>query len=757
MIVADTEESIRDANVSRWRESLRLQQRALADWRGGRLAISAVPGAGKSHSMAVGAALTIYREGLTANRQLAIVTLTRSAAANIRGKIDRCLRELGLPLRGYTATTIHGLALQIISRYPDLAGIGGSSSEGNSTIVPTVQHRAIKVAVGDWMAANWRLYGRLLEGKEFDGEETERMRRSQALRGEILPNLALQSIKEAKSSGISPALLAEIGESCRDEYAILTICAGLYGEYQQFLAANDLLDYDEMILGALRVLRNPVARDYYQQRYYGVFEDEAQDSSKLQEELLTILAGDDRLPQSSPNFVRVGDPNQAINSTFTPANPRFFVEFFAKSDHRENMDVAGRSAAPIMQAANAIVRWGNHSFASSKKFGELVFKEQDIHGVGTDDPQPNPLPEGSGVEVCYPADIYESMETIVTRITELFAKNPVASIAILVRENRQAKFVYHQLQSWQEKHSELTLYQVGESDRVSEIPREMLSILQFLQRPHSPDNLKAVLTILLKRKIIPTQDIDALSILPETFLYPDILDPKQRSQTVIARDICRELLQAKLNILPDRLTTYCAQKLNYNDIELATTDKLSDRIYKQNAGCSSLDAIVLTLGEIIAEEKFADVDLEADDRYTASRQVTIITMHKSKGLDWDYVFIPFLHEEIIPGSLYVPQNSKFLGDYTLAEIARAQIRAYLYKNPNIDNIQIAWEKANFLKQAEELRLLYVAVTRAKKLCWLAAETEAPFIWRTFDWQRGGQLKRKKPCPVLGVIEAILKS
>ena len=69
------------------RDSLRTGQRGLADWQGGEMAVSAVPGAGKSHSLSVAAAIAIARNRLHSRRQLVIVIYTRSAAANIKSKI----------------------------------------------------------------------------------------------------------------------------------------------------------------------------------------------------------------------------------------------------------------------------------------------------------------------------------------------------------------------------------------------------------------------------------------------------------------------------------------------------------------------------------------------------------------------------------------------------------------------------------------------------------------------------------------------
>ena len=105
------------------RDRLREGQRPLADWSGGEMAVSAVPGAGKSHSLAVAAAITIARHQLQANRQLLIVTYTRSAAAAIKAKIKDRLTELELPPIGFIVQTLHGLALNIASRHPEFSEI----------------------------------------------------------------------------------------------------------------------------------------------------------------------------------------------------------------------------------------------------------------------------------------------------------------------------------------------------------------------------------------------------------------------------------------------------------------------------------------------------------------------------------------------------------------------------------------------------------------------------------------------------------
>lgn len=727
------------------RNSLRSGQRQMADWQSGPLAVSAVPGAGKSTGMAGAAAIAIARYQLHNRKQLVVVTFTRSAAANIKAKIRAYLREkLSLPQTGFVVQTLHGLALNIATRYPDLSGL----NLDNLTVINANQsHRLIRASVEKWIIDYPRKFQVLLEGIQFDGEETERLRRQSVLRTEVLPDLARIVIHEAKSSGYLPEHLWKISEQSTDGYGILAIAAGLYQNYQELLKARDFIDYDEMILSALRVLENPSARRILQSQVFAVFEDEAQDSSPLQTRLLKILATDPDRPDAPPNLVRVGDPNQAINSTFTPADPIYFRRFCNDCETQNllaTMDRAGRSSQVVINAANFVLSWVNNSKLAGT---EQPFRPQMILPVDINDPQPdaNPTPVGRGLEIYIPRDTYQSVKLIGQRVIELFAEFPQErrSAAVLVRTNDQGRFVHQQIK--QEFGSQIEIYEVAERDRHSHVPGEVLSLLQFLDRPHSPDYLKSALEVLVIRQLIPPQDLNALASLPEQFLYPSPLDPPQSEDVIKASSFCRKLLRARLELPIYQLITFLALALNYDQTELATADKLAERIARQIAGSLSTNNILNALSEIVTSERFEPVDTEANEsQYTQPGRLTIITMHKAKGLDWDYVFLPFLHANMIPGNLRVPAPAQFLGNFTLAEVARAQIRASLH-NPEAELPEItdAWEQAGYLKTAEEFRLLYVAMTRAKRLLWMSAAQKAPFIW-----SKPENLQDQPPCPIL---------
>ncbi|MGJ3253638.1 MAG: ATP-dependent helicase [Elainellaceae cyanobacterium] len=760
----------REEQMRHLRDRLRPGQQRMADWQSGPLAVSAVPGSGKSTGMAIASALLIAQRYQTATsllaptRQLILVTFTRSAAANLKAKIRGYLRDLLLPPLGFSVYTLHGLALNIAMRHPDLSGL---TLDQMTLVSPNQSNRLIRTAVEQWIYANPVLYQQLLEGRQFDGEETERLRRQSVLRTEVLPDLAYSTIREAKSSGLLPQQLQDVSQTAirrimsHDEsgnsgsdFDVLAIAAGLYDHYQRLLQQRAFIDYDDMILAALRVLANESARQLWQEQIFGVFEDEAQDSSPLQTRLLELLASHPSDPQQPLNLVRVGDPNQAINSTFTPADPIFFRQFCEACDRHQRlaeMNQAGRSTQPIIDAANFMLTWVNQHIGGSNI--ELPFRPQVIHAVSPGDPQAdaNPFPEGRGLELHAPDTIFQTVERIGQRVAQLLTRHPDRSAAILVRENKQGRFISELLRnpghynlSTNLGQLEIALYDVGEQERYSHVPAEILAFLQFLDRPHSPDYLKAVLKILMARKLIPSQDLNLLTGLPERFLFPSPLDPPLPDPVLQAQRYCASLLRARLELPHYQLIPFLALTLNYDQTELATADKLAERIAQQTAMNQSLPSVIEVLVDIVGSERFEPVETEdTESRYTRNGQLTIITMHKAKGLDWDYVFIPFLHEHTIPGKLWVPPQAQFIGDFSLAAIARAQIRASIHHDSDLPDVDAAWERANYLSTAEEYRLLYVAMTRAKRLLWMAAARQAPFSWNKPD-----NLEEKAPCPLL---------
>ncbi|WP_072620018.1 ATP-dependent helicase [Spirulina major] len=743
-----------DRLIATLRAGLRPGQQAIADWQGGELAVSAVPGAGKSHSMAVGAAIAIARHQLHARQQLVVVTFTRSAAANIKHKIRATLQQLQLSAAGFMVQTLHGLALHIASRHPEVSGVDLNTM---TLITPTRSHRLLRQAVEQWLRDHPEQYQILLRGVQFDGEAAERLRRQSVLRTEVLPNLGKTAIHEAKSSGITPEQLRAAHGAVDDPYDTLAIAADIYAQYDALMRSHHLIDYDDMILAALRVLAHEPVRKLWQEQIFAVFEDEAQDSSPLQAQLLTLLATTP--DQQQCHLVRVGDPNQAINSTFTPADPWYFNQFCDRCKERDRlttMDQSGRSSLVILEAANRMLDWANDQFDPQQQPApDHLFRRQAIRPVTLNDPQANanPDPTGAGVEIHTPPDVNATVQAIEAAAIAHLTAHPDHNAAILVRENRQAHFLARQLTP-SLKARNIPVYDVNATQRHSKIPSDILKILRFINRPHSPSHLKDALSVLEKRDLIAAQDLDALAIAPEQFLYPTPIDPPLVPAAIVAQRHCTQLLRAGIELHPYDLLSFLGLTLQYQASELATLQKLAERLFQQTARQRTLAAIIDTLQDIVTAEQFEAVEADSDDRYTQAGQLTIITMHKAKGLDWDYVFLPFLHEDVIPGDAWIPAGQKFLGDWSLGDVVRAQIRALVRQadaNPPkpLPQPDEAWHIAQRLKTAEEYRLLYVAMTRAKRLLWLSAARQGPYRWSMVQSQGTiHKLNPKQPCPVL---------
>ncbi|MEM1426028.1 MAG: ATP-dependent helicase, partial [Cyanobacteria bacterium P01_H01_bin.130] len=463
---------------------------------------------------------------------------------------------------------------------------------------------------------------------------------------------------------------------------------------------------------------------------------------------------------------RVGDPNQAINSTFTPADPIFFRRFCQTCGERDRlaeMNQSGRSSKVLIEAANFALHWINQKFEETAQEREfypeqpdarppiLPFLPQTIRTVDPNDPQPdaNPKPLGPGLEIDRPETIHDTAEHIARRALRLFEKYPNYNAAVLVRTNDQGRFL---AEAFADRYGDrLPVYEVGRSDRQSHVPGELLRLLRFIERPHSPDNLKAALKVLSDRKLIESQDLDRLASRPEAFLYPSPLEPFHSDRRRSAQNICTAFLRARLQLTPYNLISFVCFTLGYDPTELATAEKLIDELRQRGAGDGRLGVILEHLSPLVANETFAPVDAEgtSESAYMRAGQLTIITMHKAKGLDWDAVFIPFLQANNIPGQARPPLPAQFLGEIDLAECIRAQLRTYI-QNPDVQQLpalEEAWQEANQLKLAENYRLLYVALTRAKRYLYLAAEQQAPFSWNNLDNLQGMQ-----PCPLVAPLE-----
>ncbi|MCZ7668306.1 MAG: UvrD-helicase domain-containing protein [Chloroflexi bacterium] len=266
-----------------------------------------------------------------------IVTYLNASVDTFRARIRKRLDEMDLQSVGFDVRTLHSLALEIVRL---AAGGFGDDHDGPDVLDEIRSNDALATAVTRTIEDNPAQWLQFLE------DDSPQMR---ARWRDITERTARTFIRTAKNERYTPEMIQErlknkggVPSLSQDsrlssaddtlqssifESPLLHMMAAIYSRYQQALIRQGALDFDDLIWQAVDLLQNrPDFAAELRQRWPYVLEDEAQDSVPLQEALLTSLTG----PQG--NWVRVGDPNQAITSTFTAAHPRFFNAFSDRPD-----------------------------------------------------------------------------------------------------------------------------------------------------------------------------------------------------------------------------------------------------------------------------------------------------------------------------------------------------------------------------------------------------------------------------------------
>ena len=330
-------------------------QAEVLDYAGGRMGISAVPGSGKTRTLAELAARLVCM-AIEDDQEVLVVTLVNSAVDNFRHTINRAMKARGLlPDLGYRVRTLHGLAHDIAREKPGLVGLSDDFGIIDEREAATVRRDAAEA----WLQGHPTFLDRYLD-PSIEGSKADWVRRDRWPR--LVDDTAGAFIKRAKDQSLTPAVLSERlssveavpqGEVDTNSLALARMGTAIYADYQRSLAYRGVVDFDDLIRLALEALR--LDAEYLarlQRRWPYVLEDEAQDSSSVQEQMLELLT------EKSGNWVRVGDTNQAIYETFTTADPQLLRTFLAQDGVVEiGLNQSGRSQQAIMDLANYLVAW----------------------------------------------------------------------------------------------------------------------------------------------------------------------------------------------------------------------------------------------------------------------------------------------------------------------------------------------------------------------------------------------------------------
>ncbi|MGC9158210.1 MAG: ATP-dependent helicase [Terracidiphilus sp.] len=301
-------------------------QRAAVEATEGPLLILAGAGSGKTRVITSRIAWLIQEKGVAPDSILA-VTFTNKAAKEMGERVDRLLDHFSLtrPL----IATFHSFCVRLLRRDIEALKVGGQGLTRSFAIYDENDQQGIVKQVMKRMG---------LDAKQ------------------LTPRAVLGRISWAKNHMVDPQTFFLESKDPNSERI-----AHIYKAYQAELAKNNALDFDDLLLEAVRLLKvsgEVCAR--YQRRYRYLLVDEYQDTNRPQYELMKLLAGDEQ------NVCAVGDEDQSIYS-WRGADIRNILEFERDfpSARIIRLEQNYRSTQMILEAAGAVV--ANNRMRKGKK------------------------------------------------------------------------------------------------------------------------------------------------------------------------------------------------------------------------------------------------------------------------------------------------------------------------------------------------------------------------------------------------------
>src|SRR6266481_1703898 len=304
-------------------DQLNPRQREAVEAVAGPVLILAGAGSGKTRVITYRIAHLIEELGVSPDSILA-VTFTNKAAAEMAERVEHLLG--GRSLRKPLISTFHSFCVRVLRRDIEALRIGGAGNK-----IGGVGHKK-----------DFAIYDEADQQSVVKGV----MRRLGLDDKQHKPSAVLSRISWAKNHMLDPQ---EMYLQSADPFTEKV--AHIFEAYRQELRKANALDFDDLLLEAMRLLKSSAeVRERYQRRYQYLLIDEYQDTNRPQYELIKLLAG------SRHNLCVVGDEDQSIYS-WRGADIRNILEF--ERDFPEariiRLEQNYRSTQNILQAASAVV------------------------------------------------------------------------------------------------------------------------------------------------------------------------------------------------------------------------------------------------------------------------------------------------------------------------------------------------------------------------------------------------------------------
>lgn len=617
-------------------------QKPVLDYKKGSMAISAVPGAGKTTILLALIIKLIERGVIPTN--IFVLTYMDSAARNFRERIkNMCPNTTLLP----NISTIHGLALKIIKENSNFERLNLSADF--DICDDTQRMRIIKGITGKFTKT---------EADEFDRA------------------ISVLKLQEGDISKLSSDKKIEKFKT-------------FFKEYQAQLREANLIDYDDILIMSVKLLENnPDILEYYQNICEYIIEDEAQDSSGVQQRLIGLLSGKHK------NLIRCGDINQAITTTFSNADVEGFRRFIAEADTTVEMNHSQRCTQDVMTLANNLVNFGNEILPKA-------FFTSYMQGVTGK----NPVSENAIFSRVF-ENAFAERNFVLKEIKNILTRNKNATIGILLRNN-------YQVASWAGFINDAGLKSITRSESLGQkgVFNTIFSILKFIQNPFDNEVIVSTYETLADLGFYKQRLQLEIRASEKPFIEKDGDDIESAALAQFLWDMQYWLNSSTLPL--EELVIRIGLFYYTSDIEKSNVYLIAILVKRLNAS-GKFDLTLQRLEELAKKPTLSGFKFfsEEEDKDAMRGKVQIMTLHKSKGDEFEYVFLPEMAEKNLSIDVSKAKTKA-------STIFMEEVRAF---NPSYKS-KSELELREFNSE-ESLRLLYVAITRAQLKLYITTSAKA---------------------------------
>ena len=492
------------------------------------------------------------------------------------------------------------------------------------------------------------------------------------------PKKVRWAISNAKNQGWLPDQLEANAEGQRGK-----LTADVYRRYRKALAANNALDFDDLLLLPVQLLgQNEQVRSYWYRRFRHVLVDEYQDTNRTQYELIKLLVTDGKDPQTVEDWTGrsvfvVGDADQSIYS-FRAADFTILMGFQDDFGDRAPDDTTRtmvkleenyRSTATILEAANALISHNN------ERIDKIL---RPTRG------------EGELITLTRCDDEIAEAEAVVHRLRMMEAANPELSwgdMAVLYRTNAQSRSIEESLVRWGIPYVVVGGLRFYDRREI----KDLLAYMRLLVNPADTVSLLRVINV--PKRGIGKTTIQRLTDAANQLGIPlwDVVSDAEAVRSLGGRsakgllrfcELVNDLQVSSREAAPSELIQQVMEKSGYvSELIAEGTDEAEER--RRN-----LQELVNAALQYQEENEEGDLEgflataalsSDADNKDTAADRVTLMTLHSSKGLEFPVVCLVGLEQGLFPSyrSLDDPASLEEERRLCYVGITRAKERLFL--------------------------------------------------------------------------------